>query len=470
VPTLSLYRTAARLEEVMAESADRMVYFPRDGLTESWWARQVGFLPATAAERAPTAAMFQLRLDYVGAAHRAGVRLLAGTDAWNPYVFAGFSLHDELELFVEAGMSPLEALRTATAAPATFFGRQQELGAIRPGYLADLVLLEANPAESIGNTRRIAAVVASGRYFDREALDELLAGASRATGASPEEARQPPRARDRLVWIDRRGAMEPIAGEPRDYAVPRLSPDGRQVAVQVTENRQTHIWLLDVTTGASQRLTLEGSRNADAVWSPDGRWVYFASNRGGDQDIWRKPLAPDAEAEIVYRAPGTQSPGSISPDGAGLVFFGSSGGGANRDVGLISLTSDAPVRWLVRTPVADEWWPVFSPDGRFIAYESDESGRFQVYVQDITTGDRWMASADDSWGAAWPHWTRDGAEIVYLSSGQPFAVEVTLDPKPSFSAPRQLFKLPPWRKLVYDVTFDGERFLMVHQGARLRRD
>jgi len=82
-----------------------------------------------------------------------------------------------------------------------------------------------------------------------------------------------------------------------------------------------------------------------------------------------------------------------------------------------------------------------------------------------------MASADESgWGAAWPHWTRDGTEIVYLSSGQPLAVEVNLDPTPSFSAPRQLFRLPPWRKLVHDVTADGERFLMVHQGARLRRD
>ena len=106
---------------------------------------------------------------------RAGVRILAGTDLGNPYVYPGFSLHDELALLVQAGLTPLEALQTATINPAKFFGKEKELGTIEKGKLADLVLLDANPLEDINNTRKINAVVLNGRLLDRAALDKLLA-------------------------------------------------------------------------------------------------------------------------------------------------------------------------------------------------------------------------------------------------------------------------------------------------------
>jgi imidazolonepropionase-like amidohydrolase len=107
--------------------------------------------------------------------HRAGVPLLAGTDAPNPYVYPGFSLHEELELLVQAGLSPLEALQTATVNPAKFLGKERELGTIEKGKLADLVLLDANPVEDISNTQRISAVVVNGRYLPRERIQALLA-------------------------------------------------------------------------------------------------------------------------------------------------------------------------------------------------------------------------------------------------------------------------------------------------------
>jgi imidazolonepropionase-like amidohydrolase len=109
--------------------------------------------------------------------YRAKVPLLAGSDAPNPNVYPGFSLHDELEMFVQAGLSSLEALRTATLNPAVFLDKSKELGNIEQGKLADLVLLDANPLADIKNTRRISAVVANGRVFEREALNKMFADA-----------------------------------------------------------------------------------------------------------------------------------------------------------------------------------------------------------------------------------------------------------------------------------------------------
>lgn len=111
----------------------------------------------------------------VGALQRAGVGILAGTDSTNPYVLPGFSLHDELALFVKAGLTPMEALRTATYNPAKFLGLIGSLGTIERGKFSDLVLLDANPLENISNTKMIAAIVVNGRYLPRKSLDEMLA-------------------------------------------------------------------------------------------------------------------------------------------------------------------------------------------------------------------------------------------------------------------------------------------------------
>ena len=113
-------------------------------------------------------------LETIGLMHRLGVPILAGTDLGNPFMFAGFSLHDELELFVRAGLTPYEALRTATVNPAKYLGREKELGTIEKGKLADLILLDADPLTDIRNTTKINAVIANGRLFDRKALDGLL--------------------------------------------------------------------------------------------------------------------------------------------------------------------------------------------------------------------------------------------------------------------------------------------------------
>jgi hypothetical protein len=122
----------------------------------------------------------RFRRDLVAKMHRAGVDFLAGTDTPGPYCFPGFSLHDELARLVEAGLSPMEALQAATINPARYFDRLNELGTVQPGKMADLVLLEANPLQDIHNTKKIHAVIANGRFYDRAALDQLLQNAERA--------------------------------------------------------------------------------------------------------------------------------------------------------------------------------------------------------------------------------------------------------------------------------------------------
>jgi Tol biopolymer transport system component len=422
VPTLAYYLASSRPDDAVAATAERASYLP--------------FVPWSSGvevsdeREALMRRYFSLRLAYVGAAHRAGAALLAGTDPWNEHVSAGFSLHDELGLFVEAGLSPLDALRTATSAPAEFFGREHELGAIKAGYLADLVLLDANPAEDIANTRQISAVVANGRVFDRGALEELLAGVVRAKA---DAALRGPRPVNRLVWIDRRGNTEPVPVEPSDYRFPRLSPDGRHVAfMTVHGSGSSHIWLADLATG---------------------------------ELIWRMPSDGSGSAEIIYQAAGPQVPGSISPDGAWLAFEGNfAGESQSRDIGLVPLTGGGEARLLTDTPRAGEWAPSISPDGRFIAFHAWEGGMAQVYVQEIATGERWVVSAEEGIPAQSPLWTRGGAEIVFMlgsrGQAQPFAVDVTYGPEPSFSPPRQIFERPPGAR-AYDVTPDGERFLVV---------
>lgn len=127
----------------------------------------------------------QMELDMTLAMHRAGVPFMAGTDtAAGVHIFPGFSLHQELALFVQAGLTPMEALQTATLNPAKFLGKQAEMGTVESGKLADLVLLDADPLENIHNTEKIQAVVLAGRFFSRADLDKMLHAVEVAAAAS----------------------------------------------------------------------------------------------------------------------------------------------------------------------------------------------------------------------------------------------------------------------------------------------
>lgn len=161
----------------------RLKYIP-DSWEEQIWKkfRSDSLKGRTAQDAQNGRRRFEKELEVVGSMQRAGVGILAGTDTAAPYVFPGFSLHEELQWLVKAGLTPMEALQAATRNPARFLKLDGSLGTIEKGKLADLVLLEANPLDDIRNTQRIAAVIARGKYLDKQALNALLDRA--ATAAS----------------------------------------------------------------------------------------------------------------------------------------------------------------------------------------------------------------------------------------------------------------------------------------------
>jgi hypothetical protein len=176
-PTLAVRRAGALGYDERVVDTTLLRYMP--AIVRGFWERardaartrsleeRARLLNRTARERALASAL-----------HAAGLPLLAGTDAGDRFAFPGFTLHDELALLVDAGLSPMEALQAATLNPATYLDAADSLGAVAPGKLADLVLLDANPLDDIRNTRRIAAVVLNGVLFDRAALDRLRAQAA----------------------------------------------------------------------------------------------------------------------------------------------------------------------------------------------------------------------------------------------------------------------------------------------------
>lgn len=173
VPTLvtnRIWAQDATLEGLMQDEG--ILFVPMDEIAEWEWVS--GFLEFTSPERrANFADLHELERRIVHAMNDAGVPLLAGTDFGNPYIYPGFSLHDELSEFVDAGLSPLEALQTATLNPARYLQRTDDLGTVDEGKLADLVLLDANPLVDITHARRISAVVLNGRLIQRDELDRM---------------------------------------------------------------------------------------------------------------------------------------------------------------------------------------------------------------------------------------------------------------------------------------------------------
>ena len=173
-PTLSVLRAQALIGDADFRDDPRMKYIP-DFLKKQFWADAYGWKEHTAEDGARAGRVFQKQLELVGMMKRAGVRLIAGTDTANPYVFPGFSLHEELALLVQAGLTPMQALQSGTRDAAQYLGHLDSLGTIEKGKIADLVLLDANPLTEISNTRKINAVILGGKLISKQELDKMLA-------------------------------------------------------------------------------------------------------------------------------------------------------------------------------------------------------------------------------------------------------------------------------------------------------
>jgi imidazolonepropionase-like amidohydrolase len=182
VPTLVGWQSLAAAGDDGPNDDARLKYIPADR-RQSWQRQSAAFIKSLGPEYAANRnRLLEKQLQLVRAMHRAGVEIMAGTDSAGLYIYPGFSLHDELSLLVRAGLTPMEALQTATRNPARFLGLIGSLGTVEKGKIADLVLLEANPLEAIGNTRKIAAVISGGRFIDRQQLDQMLSAVETAYG------------------------------------------------------------------------------------------------------------------------------------------------------------------------------------------------------------------------------------------------------------------------------------------------
>lgn len=177
VPTLALNTFRNRMYVSRPDFQESVKYLP-DSLSQYWLDGMKALGTQTFSATAKASGTWSMSM--IKPLHDAGVEMMAGTDCPIAYLTPGYSLHEELAVLVESGLTPLEALKTATLNPARFFGMEETLGLIEKGYLADLVLLDANPLEDIRNTTKIRAMVRAGRYYSRRELDALLAGAKQA--------------------------------------------------------------------------------------------------------------------------------------------------------------------------------------------------------------------------------------------------------------------------------------------------
>ncbi len=266
-----------------------------------------------------------------------------------------------------------------------------------------------------------------------------------------------------LVWIDRAGHASEIAAPQRAYWAPRISPDGTQIATVVAEAND-EIWVNDISRNIWKRLTFESS-NVMPTWSADGKRVTFAGNVAGAQGIFWKLADGSGEELPVLESPniGTSLPIPLSwsPDGKTLAYE-SFEPQTGHHIRLYSAGSTDPSRSFINS-AANQDGARFSPNGRWIAYAADESGRFEVYVQPFAgSGGKWQISGD---GGSQPTWTRNRKELFYYGNGKMMSVDVNTDGDFSAANPKTLFEanfdfrgsyVPS-----YDVTPDGKKFIAV---------
>jgi eukaryotic-like serine/threonine-protein kinase len=256
-----------------------------------------------------------------------------------------------------------------------------------------------------------------------------------------------------LVWLDRRGAAVPVLETPRPYADPVLSPDGRRLALTV-EGATFDVWVYELDRGTLTRLSFGGD-DSEPTWSRDGRRIAWTSSRGGRQNVfWRAADGSGAE-ERLTTSDHPQRPQSFSADGKFLAFVDVDPSTGD-DLWLLPLDGDRKPVVFLKTPF-NEGQAQFSPDGKWIAYTSNESGRNEVYVTPFPRpGGKLQISID---GGSQPTWSPAGRELFYRKEDKLLAVLVETKVGLTAGKPSVLFE----GKFVggYDPTPDGQRFVMM---------
>jgi dipeptidyl aminopeptidase/acylaminoacyl peptidase len=278
-----------------------------------------------------------------------------------------------------------------------------------------------------------------------------------------------------LVWRDRSERQSALPGPPAQYFEPTLSPDQQRIAVDVFNPRPSKkygfgvagvtsdIWILDRSSGAASRLTFDPGAEFDPVWSPDGNRIVFSSNRGGSLDLYQRDLQSAAGDELLLTSSDAKHAQAWSPNGRAIVYA-TYNAKTRVDLWLLPMDGDRTPVPLLRTEASEEQAQI-SPDGRWFAYTSNESGRSEVYVQAFPKpAGKWQISTN---GGGSPRWRPDGTELFYLADDRRL-MAVTVRSGAAFATGAQvpLFDTgmhSRWgaARNHYDVSRDGQRFLMM---------
>ena len=306
----------------------------------------------------------------------------------------------------------------------------------------------------------VTTLVSAGAQFSFSETGNLVYVAGRSGGQNVS-----------IYWMDREGKFTPLRATPGDYLSPAFSPDGKRLALDINDGKRRDIWLYEWERDTLTRLTFGGEANRSPVWTPDGqRIVYSSLEKGGSPNLWWIRADGAGDAQRLTESKNPQFTGSWRPDGKVLAFW-QLNPGTNYDIMTLPIEGDEKSGWKPGEPkpfvnsAFIEAVPAFSPDGRWLAYASNESGSFEVYVRPFPgPGGKWQISTG---GGLYPNWSRNGKElfyrtedskimaVTYAASGDSFHAD-----KPQLWSPGQ-FTEGGAGNYNFDLHPDGKRFAVL---------
>ena len=268
-----------------------------------------------------------------------------------------------------------------------------------------------------------------------------------------------------IQWLDRSGRRTPLRGTPANWGNPQFSPDGTRLAVEINDGKQLAVWVYEWAHDRASQLTLNPAQNQKPVWTPDSRRIVFWSNRDVQQNLYWQRADGTGDAQRLTNSPYPQSPASWHPGGK-ILAFQETRPQTGADLMVVAIEGDERTGWKPGTPSAFlgtpaiEREPMFSPDGKWLAYQANDTGRFEIYVRPFPgPGGTWLIS---SGGGVTPTWSRRRRELLYRSPDNQLMVAPYTASGDSFRAGKarlwaEGYIGPQTGQRSFDLHPDGER-------------